>query len=528
MNGERRLISQYILGHGRAALRSHVAAVAALLLLGALAFVHLMALPVFEDEGSQLRLISRVVDAGEWLQPLAEGKPLEIWPMGLVARLTPHPLPGIRALHVLAGLIGAVLTYRLALLIVDRRTAFVSAALFAICPFVVYLERIALSEILLCAAGVWVLLSILRLLASPTWPRAAAFAASLVLAAFCKFPVGFVFMTAMPLMLLFMPCGERRTLLHRPVFTRVLAAYLPVVLLVLTVACVALIQVRRGHAPGFGLEDFIGIGLGGYRDIAGVIGVPRPNVIGELTTQLSWPVFVIGVIGLGASALLNDWRQRWLIAVGGLPLLAIGTLANFWFPRYLLFTLPPLVVCAVSGWHSLALRAQRFQIALEIALLAVCVVFMGRQSLLIISNPPAAHWSPLDRFQYFEGWSSGYGYPEAAQFMVTTPAAPETTYSLDGHSAYQLRTYLPAAWSRRVVPIFYDEQGRALRTERERLANLFTHAPVWIVVSEQLLSGYMNSSFGRAGAQQIAMRRVAVFPKPGSRARLAIYEATKR
>ena len=51
----------------------------ALLLLGAFSFAHLMAVPAFEDEGSQLRLIWRALEAGEWLQPLAEGKPLETW-----------------------------------------------------------------------------------------------------------------------------------------------------------------------------------------------------------------------------------------------------------------------------------------------------------------------------------------------------------------------------------------------------------------------------------------------------------------
>jgi 4-amino-4-deoxy-L-arabinose transferase-like glycosyltransferase len=123
---------------------------AALLLLGSFAFVHLMALPVFADEGDQLRWIWRVIEAGEWLQPLGDGKPLEAWPMVPLVRLGFHPLIAARALHVLAGMIGAVLTYRLALQLNDRGTAFVSGALFAICPFVVYLQRFALSDMFMC------------------------------------------------------------------------------------------------------------------------------------------------------------------------------------------------------------------------------------------------------------------------------------------------------------------------------------------------------------------------------------------
>ncbi len=53
----------------------------ALGILGSFAFVHLLAVPAFEDEGSQIRLIYRIIDAGEWLQPLNDGKPLEAWLM---------------------------------------------------------------------------------------------------------------------------------------------------------------------------------------------------------------------------------------------------------------------------------------------------------------------------------------------------------------------------------------------------------------------------------------------------------------
>ncbi|MEO7208683.1 MAG: hypothetical protein ABI145_18425 [Steroidobacteraceae bacterium] len=74
-----------------------------------------MALPAFEDEGSQLRWVWRLIEAGEWLQPLGDGKPLEAWPMAPLVRLGLPPLMAIRAVHVLVGMVAVVLTYRLAL-----------------------------------------------------------------------------------------------------------------------------------------------------------------------------------------------------------------------------------------------------------------------------------------------------------------------------------------------------------------------------------------------------------------------------
>jgi len=501
--------------------------IAALLLLGSLAFIRLLAVPAFEDEGTELRWIWRVIEAGEWLQPLADGKPLEVWPMVPLVRLGLHPLSAMRALNVLAGMAGAVLTYRLARQLCDRRTAFVCGACFAICPFVVYLQRLALAETFLCTAGIWALISVLRFIKFPTTWRAVLVAASLFLVAFCKIPVGFIFLISMPLAFATMPAAERRNLLRQPAPRRVFAAHVPVLLLALIVAVVAIVRVRRGQSPGFGLTILAGEGMGRYQGIAKTIGVPGISLTGELAAQLSWPVVVIGGIGIAASLILGDWRQRWLVAVGAVPMLGMALLAEFWFPRYLLFTLPPLIVGAVLGWRSLAPRVGRFGYPLELGVLAICAGLLGRQSALLILNPRAANWSQVDRVQYFEGWGSGYGYREAANFILASPDVPPIIYSLDGHSSYQLRSYLPPEWTGRVKPIFYGDDGKALRHETVRLKNLLANLPAWIVISEQLLPGYLDSSFG-AGAEKINLRQIAKFDKPGTRAQLAIYAVTLR
>jgi 4-amino-4-deoxy-L-arabinose transferase-like glycosyltransferase len=509
--------------------RNDLVPIGVLLLIGSFAFVHLMALPAFEDEGTQLRLVWRLIEAKEWLQPLSLGKPLEAWLMAPLLRLTGQPLAAIRALHVLVGMLGAVLTYRLGVLVTDRSTAWVSGALFAICPFVVYLQRLALSEILLCTAGIGVLVSVLQLVESATWPRAAVLALSLVLAAFCKFPVGFVFLISMPLALALLPASERRGLLEEaPHLTKLMAAHAPVAVLAVAVAVVAGIRWHSGRSPGFGLREVFGIGLGQYQNIGAGSGGPRPNLLRELTSQLSEPVVAMGFTGLAASALFGDWRQRWLIAVGTLPMLAIGLLAKFWFSRYLLFTLPPLIIAAAAGWRSLAAHAGRLRRLCELGALALCVVFMLRQTARLILEPAAANWSALDRYQYLEGPGSGYGYPEAARFILAAPAAPSIVYSLDGHSAYQLRNYLPPAWNTRVSPIFYASDGKELRSEAERFANLSTRTPAWLIIPQPLLDRYLISSFGEKNADRVGLRQLALFDKPGRRTQLAIYEVTRQ
>jgi 4-amino-4-deoxy-L-arabinose transferase-like glycosyltransferase len=508
--------------------RYEVLPIAVLLLLGSLAFIHLLALPPFEDEGSQLRWVWRIIEAGEWLQPLGDGKPLEAWlPVPLV-RLGLHPLTAARGLHVLAGMIGAVLIYQLARQLTGRWPAFVSGVLFALCPFVVYLQRLALSDTFMCVAGIWVLLSVIQFIKRPDRRHTVLLASSLVLEAFCKFPVGFFFLIAMPMALLLMPSHERRELLRPPALSNLLGAHAPAMLLAAVVVVVAFIRVQSGHAPGFGLQDLMGIAAGRYHDIAAAIGIARPNLASELSAQLSWPVTLIALVGLVAGASLKDWRKRWLTMIGLVPMLSISLLAQFWFPRYLLFTIPPLIIVAVAAWRNLSLRAGRLRLAVQLAVLALCVGFMGQQSALIILNPLGARWSPVDRFQYIEGGGAGYGYPEAAQFFLDPTNAPTMIYSLDGHSAYQLLSYLPSSWTCRVTPIFYGPGGKELRSDDARMENLLDHVPARIIISEALLQGYLASTFGSANIDKISLRQIVVFDKPGSRARLAIYDVRRR
>jgi len=506
---------------------------AGLALIAALAFTHLTALPAFEDEGSQLRWVDRIVAAGEWLRPLGEGKPLEAWPMVPLVRLGLAPLIAARALHVLAGMLAAVLTYVLAAELTGRWTALAAGALFALCPFAVYLERLALSDMFLCAAGLAVLLALLRLVRSATWPRAAGLGAALAVAALAKLPVGFVFLIAAPLALALMPVRERARLVQAPVRAKLLAAYAPALLLALGIGLAAAYRARGGRSLGFGLDDLIGIGLGGYRGIPAAFGVSGVSLWTELTAQLSAAVVVIGLIGLGAGAAFGAWRVRWLLAMGLVPMLALSR-AEFWFSRYLLFTLPSLIIVAVLGWGYLYERAERlvppFRAAarvLALALLASCAAVMALQSARIILDPIEAHWSPVDRFQYIEGWTSGYGYPEAARFVVHAPDAPATIWSLDGHSAYQLRCYLPAAWQARARPVFYGNDGALLRSAGERLQNLAASAPAWVIAPDELLQDDLASQLG-GGTDLLTFERIASFQKPGARTHLSLYSVARR
>ena len=325
-------------------------------------------------------------------------------------------------------------------------------------------------------------------------------------------------------------------------------ALTPVSLLGVLMVVVAAWQWRRGRAAWFGLEDLLGIGLGHYRTIGSGLGGARPDLLVELATQLSWPVVIVGLIGLAASALRGDWRQRWLLLMGMVPMLSIGLFTAYWYPRYLLLALPPLIVCSVCGWREIGsvpgtagqavggswpAAGRAGQVAghagqvLSVLVLAPCLGLMGYQSAQLILDPVSARWSPLDRVQYIEGGGSGFGYPEAARFILSAIRPPASILALDGHSAYQLGVYLPPAWRARVRPVLYAADGHVLATEQARFDSLPPGTPVWFVIARPLLPRYLISSFGARAGARLQLREIATFDKPGSKVQLAIYEAIR-
>lgn len=78
------------------------------------------------------------------------------------------------------------------------------------------------------------------------------------------------------------------------------------------------------------------------------------------------------------------------------------------------------------------------------------------------------------------------------------------------------------------LSIFYAGDGRLLRSQAERLENVLSRTPAWLIIPEQLLRRYLIASFGEHNTDRLQLREIAVFEKPGLRTRLAIYEVTPR
>ena len=490
--------------------KTDLLAVMALVFIGLLPFINLLGLPPFVDEGCHIWWVERVVEEGDWVRPFDAGKPFEAWLPVPFVWLGAEPLTVMRILHVTAGLVCVLLVYVLAARIATRTTAFVSVVLTAVCPFIVFYQRLALTEIYLCAAGLLTLLFVIWFWQEQTWKSAILLGVSLVLAAFAKFPIGFVFMASVPLALIVMPESDRAKLLAPEGQLKLLVAYAPVGLLLCGVIVVVVLRLQLGLRPGFGLIN-IGYQTESVNRVATILANLH-QLLDVLVVQVTWPVVILASVGVIFTFLKGNAYQRWLVIMGIVPIVGMMLVSSVWFARYLVFVVPPLIVGAVCGWGILLEPLGKAKNVVAAVLLVICGVLMGYQSVLIVLDPPSARGMG----GYVSGWTSGYGYPELAHYLQDAPDTPPVVYTLDIVTAMQLRAQLPGEWAERVQQLHIVD-GKYLNME-EKQSYLLTKAPTWLVAPQALDN---QDSFVANH-----LRRLIGFTRPYSQTQVTLYEVT--
>ncbi len=483
-------------------------AILILIAVGSLAFVNLLAMPPFVDEGWHIWWVTQAAESGDWLRPFDAGKPFEAWLPVPFVWAGADTLTTMRFLHAAAGLACVLLTYWLATGITTRLAAFIAALLTAICPFIVSYQRIAIVEIYLCAASLFVLVFALRFWRDRTWLSAFLLAIGLVLAAFTKFPIGFVFLITMPLALIWMPKSERKRFWEASGRFKLLVAYLPALLLLAAVIAIIAVRLHMDLRPGFGLINIKD--QTASVDRLTTIAANLSQLLGVFVEQLTWPVVLLGLVGAAAGLLRGAPRQRWLISMGAAPILGLILLSSVWMSRYLVFAIPPLIVGTVCGWQLLLNTIGKAKRELAIVLTMVCAILMGHQSALIISNPSSARGLG----GYVSGWTSGYGYPELAHYLQSAPDAPPGIYAFEIVTAMQLKALLPHEWKERVHQLQIVEGQYFDREQAE--SYLLESAPVWLVAPQPLSE---DDAFVQAH-----LRRIAGFDKPPHDVQVTLYE----
>lgn len=402
-----------------------------------LRLINLTILPIFADEAIYIRW-SQVMKAEPTLRflPLSDGKqPLFMWVLMFVLGVIRNPLFTGRFLSVLAGLGSVVgiflLTYEL---FKDKKICLIASLFYAIVPFFVFFDRMALVDSLLAMLGIWVFYFGILLIRNLRLDLAMITGIVLGVALITKSPAIF-FAILLPSVFLFHPFPFRPP---SKKFNRwwhlVQAVFLWGVVYVFAFGIYNLLRLGpnfqmialRNKDYVFSFKDILSHPLDPLKPHFFDLARWLPNL-------LTWPILLLAVAGLiwmwWKKAMpvgrQESWRQgTWLFLISVLPLFVQAVFAKVFTPRYILFTAWPLVILAAYFvtviFEKLAISIRDRDRPCQ-AILALLILLIIIPSLyydyLLLTQPEKAPLPRRMRSGYLEEWTAGQGLKEIADFV---------------------------------------------------------------------------------------------------------------
>ena len=374
--------------------------------------VGLTALPAFLDENWHISWAMHVAEGRRLDRPWQFGKGLSVFVNSLAFPwAAEHGLWASRSVTALIGLVGLWGCVETARRLFGRAAGLIAGIFYCLCPFLLFHERLVLSDPVMAAFGAALLALSVRLGQSPTVSAGLLAGVALTFTLISK---------ATGLALAFEPLAAVALLVPRPwrAWRGLLAAYaLPAALM--SWPLVRFLQTSPTMR--------VGIGAGGLLSRTHFTE-NLPLIADWLSSYLTAPLLLLAAAGLVLAAVRRERGGSLLGLVALLPLIPFVAMAQIWFPRYVVFAGAPLLVLAasavVAGAGALGTRlgptAGRCALVGGLAFgLAAALPF----DYALWTDPRRAPLPATDRFQFVEGWPSGYGIRDTIAFVKQELAA---------------------------------------------------------------------------------------------------------
>ncbi len=375
----------------------------------ALRVTNLEALPIFTDEGWYIRpaqIFGASPSFDTWLVSLPyTAPPLFSWLAAPLTRLVSDPLLAGRLASALSGTVALLGVWGTARVLWGPITGLLAAALWALSPFALFYNRIALLDGLVATCGAGALFFAIRF--SRHIRMRDAVAMGLCIAAGMLTKIFAASMLLLPLLAVLAAYPAQRRAARR-------GAVVGVVLGVLPFPCLALAN-GSGGVASFATHSLLYTGLhhGGVPRMLSIIAGQIGRWSVAMALYITLPVLLLAVLGLWSIRrerivlLLGIWAL-----VGSLP--AILPPLRFLAPRYFVYIVVPIVILAARGLvvFAEAVRARLPPLTplwLVIPCVAALVLIPSVAADATMMTVPAR--TPLiafDRQQYVTGPVAGY------------------------------------------------------------------------------------------------------------------------
>lgn len=455
-----------------------------------LRFVNLNAIPVFADESIYIRW-SQVMQAESTLRflPLSDGKqPLYMWTVMPFLKFISDPLVAGRMVSGLCGLLTTI-GVGLAgyLLFANRRLALFAAAIWAVLPYSVFFDRLALADSMLAMFYIWTFIFSYLTLKH----------LRLDLAMLAGFTLGFAWLTKSPAMFAF-----PLILLSLFVITSKKLISLGLITVTFIIAFAMYNILRLGpefHMIAIRNADYV-------IPLTEVLRHPADPLIPHLKDTLTFFLYLVTPLGLGLALLgvageRKHARARLILLAWWLvPIIGQAFIAKTFTARYLLYTLPFSVILMAHGvWH-IGDRTKKHFLALAAIGLLILISLVSDYYLLF--EPAKAALPENERAGYLEEWTAGFGTKEIAIYINSLPGTKPILIGAEGYfgtpfSALQM--YLNSNPRVRVVGM-----GLNPAVVDPKLTSALTDNDVYLV---------LNKSRFSADPDKLHLKLISEYPK---------------
>ena len=402
-----------------------------LILCAALRLVNLGALPVFIDEATYAQA-ARIVGAHpgpgtffiQSTRNFGFNPPLFSWLAAPFTRFLPDPLLAARLASACIGVVGMAATWAAGRLLWGPLAGLLAGALYALSPFVVFYNRLALLDGLLATCGAGALFFALRL--SRRGRVGDALGLGLCVAAAMLSQLFAVNLLLLPLLAALLARRGQRAVVSR-------GAALAIV--------VGLLPLPYVYQNGWGLHGHLN--TRGMAQAVSVVWGQAALWADSLWLYLTPPVLLAALVGLWAVR-----RDRRGLLVGAWALLGtldIVAVPNKLFaPRYELYIAVPVVLLGARGLLTLAetlhARLQRgaplwLVLAGAVTLVSIPAV---TSDAMTIDAPARTALVPFDRWQYVRGWPAGGTLAPAIAYLQRQASRRPITVIAENIPLYML------------------------------------------------------------------------------------------
>lgn len=377
------------------------------LALFALRFFHLTILPIFADEAIYIRW-AQVMKAEETLRflPLSDGKePLFMWLVIPFLKFIHDPLVAGRIVSVLSGLgtlIGvSLLSY---LLFKSKKVAVAAGLIYAISPFSFFFDRMALVDSMLSCFGIWTFI----------FAYLAFTKERLDCAMLAGFALGGAWLTKSPALFFALMLPTLWLFIKKP---RSLIKVIPLTLITVGIGYGFYNILRLG--PNFSL--IASRNLDYVYPISHILKSPfdplKPFLLQSwqwLIMMGPWELPVLGLIGFIVNWKRN-WKQVLVLFIWFLgPIVIQSEYAKVFTARYILFSIPFLVILAASAFTNIAVK---WLSVVVYGLAAIFIIQAGIFDYYLLINSAKANLPKSERSGYLEEWTAGQGIKESADYL---------------------------------------------------------------------------------------------------------------